>query len=386
MIEAICICLQSEEERNQKENSQNIDNGLKKQKVEMDKELKLLLLGTGESGKSTFIKQMRIIHGQGYNEQDQLMHRKIIKKNIITSMQALCNAMEMLFISYEHEINAVQHSKLVKSIEIDTSVLRGKSKQDAEDLFTIPVAEAIISLWNDRGIKECYDRRREYQLTDSAKYFFDSLSSIIQPSYVPSLQDILRSRVPTEGILEYVFRLERVDFRLIDVGGQRKERRKWIHCFEHVTSIIFLSALSEYDLVLQENCTQLGALKEGLEKGENRMEESLHLFRTIICYPWFQRASIIIFLNKTDVFEEKILCSNLSDYFPEYQGDPHNALEARDFILAMFRDNNRLVENEQPKPIYSHFTCATDTENILFVFNSVRDHILHTHLREFNLV
>lgn len=52
----------------------------------------------------------------------------------------------------------------------------------------------------------------------------------------------------------------------------------------------------------------------------------------------------------------------------------------------MFRDNNRLVENEQPKPIYSHFTCATDTENILFVFNSVRDHILHTHLREFNLV
>ena len=66
-----------------------------------------------------------------------------------------------------------------------------------------------------------------------------------------------RSRVPTEGIYEYVFCLERVDFRIIDVGGQRRERRKWIHCFEHVTSIIFLSALSEYDLVLQENSTQV---------------------------------------------------------------------------------------------------------------------------------
>ena len=41
------------------------------------------------------------------------------------------------------------------------------------------------------------------------------------------------------------------------MGGQRKERRKWIQCFEHVTSIIFLSALSEYDLVLQESSNQV---------------------------------------------------------------------------------------------------------------------------------
>jgi hypothetical protein len=41
--------------------------------------------------------------------------------------------------------------------------------------------------------------------------------------------------------------------RLVDVGGQRSERRKWIHCFERVTSIIFLVALSEYDQVLYES-------------------------------------------------------------------------------------------------------------------------------------
>lgn len=40
--------------------------------------------------------------------------------------------------------------------------------------------------------------------------------------------------------------------RMVDVGGQRSERRKWIHCFESVTSIIFLVALSEYDQVLAE--------------------------------------------------------------------------------------------------------------------------------------
>jgi len=41
--------------------------------------------------------------------------------------------------------------------------------------------------------------------------------------------------------------------RMVDVGGQRSERKKWIHCFENVTSIIFLAALSEYDQVLYES-------------------------------------------------------------------------------------------------------------------------------------
>ena len=40
---------------------------------------------------------------------------------------------------------------------------------------------------------------------------------------------------------------------MVDVGGQRSERRKWIHCFENVTSIMFLVALSEYDQVLVES-------------------------------------------------------------------------------------------------------------------------------------
>ena len=67
----------------------------------------IFLLGTGESGKSTFIKQMRIIHGQGFNSEDQMMYRGIIKKNIISSMNTLVSAMDMLYISYEHEVTTV---------------------------------------------------------------------------------------------------------------------------------------------------------------------------------------------------------------------------------------------------------------------------------------
>lgn len=89
---------------------------------------------------------------------------------------------------------------------------------------------------------------------------------------------------------------------------KRSERRKWIHCFENVTSIIFLVALSEYDQVLVES------------ENENRMEESKALFRTLVTYPWFEHSSIILFLNKTDIMEEKIAYSHLADYFPDFSG------------------------------------------------------------------
>uniref|UniRef100_A0A8D0E0E9 Guanine nucleotide-binding protein subunit alpha n=1 Tax=Salvator merianae TaxID=96440 RepID=A0A8D0E0E9_SALMN len=156
---------------------------------------------------------------------------------------------------------------------------------------------------------------------------------------------------------------------MVDVGGQRSERRKWIHCFESVTSIIFLVALSEYDQVLAES------------DNVNRLEESKALFKTIITYPWFQNSSIILFLNKKDLLEEKIVYSHLNTYFPEFKGRKRDVTAAREFILKLYQDQNP----DKEKTIYSHFTCATDTENIRFVFAAVKDTILQLNLKEFNL-
>lgn len=155
----------------------------------------------------------------------------------------------------------------------------------------ITFVDLIEILWQNKCIQDCYLRRREYQLSDSTHYYLSNISRIKEADYVPTLQDILRVRVPTSGIVEYPFDLDRIIFRMVDVGGQRSERRKWIHCFENVTSIIFLVALSEYDQVLVES------------DNENRMEESKALFRCIISYQWFANKSIILFLNKKDLLE-----------------------------------------------------------------------------------
>ncbi|XP_034547804.1 LOW QUALITY PROTEIN: guanine nucleotide-binding protein subunit alpha-14-like [Notolabrus celidotus] len=350
----LCFCGGQGEQRINEE----IEKQLRRDKKDSRRELKLLLLGTGESGKSTFIKQMRIIHGGGYTDEDKRSYAKLVYQNIYTSMQAMVRAMEALNIAFTESSNQ-SHANSVLEVEVDK----------VEDMDQ-SLAAAVRSLWNDPGIQECYNRRREYQLSDSTKYYLTDLDRISQPSYIPDLQDILRVRVPTTGIIEYPFDMENVIFRMVDVGGQRSERRKWIHCFENVTSIIFLVALSEYDQVLAE-CDN-----------ENRMEESKALFKTIITYPWFQRSSVILFLNKTDILKEKILYSHLASYFPEFTGPQQDVTSAQDFILKMYQEQNP----DKDKTMYPHFTCATDTENIRFVFVAVKDTILRHNLKEFNLV
>lgn len=352
------LCCRSEEYIEQNRINKEIEKQLKRDKKDARREFKLLLLGTGESGKSTFIKQMRIIHGTGYSDDERRTFIKLVYQNIYMAILTMIRALENLKISYANPSNQA-HADALRDVDYE-------SVTTMEPQHVV----AIRSLWDDAGIKECYNRRREYQLTDSARYYLDNLDRISQSDYLPTLQDILRVRVPTTGIVEYPFDLNSTIFRMVDVGGQRSERRKWIHCFESVTSIMFLVALSEYDQVLVES------------DNENRMEESKALFRTIITYPWFQRSSVMLFLNKKDLLEEKIMQSHLIDYFPEYDGPQRDPDCARDFILRMFVELNP----DPHKIIYSHFTCATDTENIRFVFAAVKDTILQLNLAEYNLV
>jgi len=156
---------------------------------------------------------------------------------------------------------------------------------------------------------------------------------------------------------------------MFDVGGQRSERKKWIHCFENVTAIVFLVAISEYDQLLLEDETV------------NRMQEALTLFDSICNSRWFVKTSIILFLNKIDRFKEKLPISPMRNYFPDYEGGD-NYDEASKYILDRFVDLNMT----DTKQIYTHFTCATDTSQVKFVMAAVGDIIIQANLRECGLL
>lgn len=353
----------SDPDRAAKRRNEEIERVLNRDKKNARRELKLLLLGAGESGKSTFIKQMRIIHGAGYTSEDRKGFRILVFENVHKVIRTLCEQMDNLQIEYDLEINADEYADQILDID-----------PESVTVLTPENVTAIKALWADEGVQKCYDRKREFQLADSCAYYLNDIDRLALPDYIPTEQDVLRVRVPTTGISEYPFDMDRVIFRMVDVGGQRSERRKWIHCFENVTSIMFLAALSEYDQYLFESTK------------ENRMQESQALFRTIITYPWFQQSSVILFLNKKDLLDEKIQRSHIKDYFAQFEGERGNAEQAKEFILRMYLSLNPQPEQGDAKTIYSHYTQATDTENIRFVFAAVKDTILQLNLKEYNLV
>jgi len=128
--------------------------------------------------------------------------------------------------------------------------------------------------------------------------------------------------------------LETTPYSMFDVGGQRDERRKWIQCFNDVTAIIFVTACSSYNMVLREDPSQ------------NRLRESLDLFKSIWNNRWLRTISVILFLNKQvcnsgekfefqrdsrmnnslinvcsqDLLAEKVRAgkSRLDEYFPDF--------------------------------------------------------------------
>lgn len=218
------------------------------------------------------------------------------------------------------------------SVRIHVKSILSYVELDARQVQLPPdLSNAIVALWADTGVQQAYRRSNEYQLNDSAAYYFNAISRIAGVAYTPTQEDVLRARVRTTGIIETSFHYKNVVFRMFDVGGQRSERRKWIQCFDDVTAVLFVSALSGYDMKLYE------------DQAINRVHESLTLFDAICNNRFFTSTSMILFLNKTDLFRKKLQNFPLEQYFPDYNGPKDNAEVAQEFILNMFLKANKVM-------------------------------------------
>ncbi len=310
-----------------KKRSKLIEKELKKSGKILKSTIKLLLLGTGESGKSTVVKQMRLIHTSRFTLKERLEKVNDIKSNIRDSILSILDAMEMFNIKFENE-NLKESCEFIyenihmfllnttssSSISITNNKLKdlnntNRKLSNTTDNVINKIWNCIDELWNDLNVKKCAKRGNEFHLIDSAQYFLDRINVIRHKDYVPDDQDILRCRVLTTGILETQFFVKQVNFHIFDVGGQRDQRKKWIQCFNQVTAIIFVVDISSFNMTIRED----GKV--------NRLIESLESFRQIWINRYLYHISIILFLNKYDIFVDKILNQNfkLEDYFPEFK-------------------------------------------------------------------
>jgi len=340
--------------------SRELDKIIRADEKKMSKEVKLLLLGAGESGKSTVLKQMKLIYAQGFSKSEKLEWKPVVFQNIVQSFRLIFDAMNEMDIKFENPEN----EKNMAHIMVDYEMI-------ADEPLPEDYLEPVKKLWVDEGVKAAIAKGNEYALHDNLEYFCSDLDRVWDKNYVPTDQDLLRSRLRTTGITETIFDLGQLTYRMFDVGGQRSERKKWIHCFENVNCLLFLVAISGYDQYLVE------------DKDGNQMNEALMLWESIANSHWFTKSALILFLNKMDLFKEKLERSPITNHgFTDYHGPPDDWKLASKYFMDKFRALNRNPEKE----IYGHFTNATDTNLLKITMGSVQDMIIQRNLKQLILV
>ncbi|OAL20998.1 hypothetical protein AYO22_08418 [Fonsecaea multimorphosa] len=339
--------------------------------------------GAGDSGKSTVLKQLKLINGGGYSGEDRWYFKGVIFANMVRSMQAILEAMDVFEIPFANP-----------TVDRHATTIFAQTQRTAPAELSPEVYLAIRVLWADGGVQECFSRCSEFQVCDSAQYtppdrmaynsYFDAIDRIASPNFLPNDQDILRSRHKTTGVAEFSFTSSKSPkdtgtlYRVIDVGGQRSERKKWMHFFEGVDLVLFLVALSEYDQTLYED----GSV--------NRLQEAVDLFRSV-CYesPWFRgNTAVKVVFNKTDLFRDKLRRSPLEVYFPDYQASitmsvvtdmawliPSKPIGGSDYAAACRYISDKFtmwppaghLQTRRP----DSFICATDTAQVRMLMDSV---------------
>ncbi|WCJ29295.1 Guanine nucleotide-binding protein alpha-1 subunit [Euphorbia peplus] len=272
---------------------------------------KLLLLGAGDSGKSTIFKQIKLLFQSGFDEGELKSYVSVIHANIYQTIKMLYDGSKELA---QNEADATKYviSSDNKDIGEKLSEIGGRLNYPS---LSKDLAREIEILWKDAAIQETHARGNELQVPDCANYFMENLQRLSDSNYVPTKDDVLYARVRTTGVVEIQFspvgenKKSGEVYRLFDVGGQRNERRKWIHLFDGVTAVIFCAAISEYDQTLFE------------DENKNRMIETKELFEWVLKQPCFEKTSFMLFLNKFDIFEKKILKVplNVCEWYKDYQ-------------------------------------------------------------------
>lgn len=321
----------------------------------------MCVIGTGDSGKTTFLKQLKRLYKDGFTKAELEQYRWVIPQgNLLVPMQTLAR-----------HVGARDG--------VSKSLRRSCTKLLEHDALTEASAALVAALWRASEVQRAWRDRAQLglQLPSQAAYFFAHAERIAAPEWTPTQEDVLRAKLKTTGINEVCFEERGSQFSVVDVGGQRSERRKWLHCFDGVTCVLFLAALDDYDQCLEE------------DPNTNRLDESLRLFAEVTGSRFFtQRVSWILFLNKDDLFRAKLAHHPLHEHCRDFS-TPHAPDADPDAYYAAALQYIKLKYRAHFKgagTLYEPYvTCAVDTENCKRVAAAVLDTVLRNALADADL-
>ena len=315
---------------------------------------KILVLGIDGVGKSTLFKQMKIIYPSHKainnkdkeNAQEKEKAKSTIRISMINAMSTLVSRGIMhhrdfpeTFTepaypeAYEiHDLNVeddYKHTTCVVNIKDAIKMVVDYWKDDPDDETDehwVKVGNHIHALWKQQWIQDIFHQHRLlFHLPSNMDYFFDKVRDCMAPNYQVNDEDYLKMMLTTTSYDQYEFvnpwirsnslnsnsnisKLSQI--RLMDFGGRRHFRKRWVHHFDLVSTLIYVCALDHY-------CHML-SVGDNINGRKNAMWESLDLFHCILDGKWFRNVytPIAIFLTREGLFRQCILLGyQLKDCF-----------------------------------------------------------------------
>ena len=318
----------------------------------------ILVLGTPGSGKSTVMRQFRILYGDGFSSSERASGLSVIASNVMESISSCIETIDQGEIESKYPKTLALSNLLKSTAEGEANGAEPQPKGKARELLKL--AEEI---WCDENLQDRF-KDQIYdcgvRITDADGYFLKRIKEMNSPSYIPTDDDLLHMRRATDGVEEFKFTYRSCDFTVIDVGGCKAERCKWINLFSRANMIIYCAPLVDYSLTLEDDAN------------ENSMVESLNVFESVVNLTYFQDTPLLLFLNKKDLLSKKVKAVSLMDHFPDYKGPDDNPHEIVGYIKSKFLHKIK----DKARPMKVHIICATNTRDVKKAFEISLDWVL----------
>ncbi|PVF93835.1 G-alpha-domain-containing protein [Serendipita vermifera] len=265
--------------------------------------------------------------------------------------------------------------KATKGTEAVNEPMRVRLDIQEVDAVLEACRDDMIALWKDAVVREIL-HRRDVRLEEGPGFFLHDIERITQLGYVPSQEDVLRARIRTVGVQEYIFLLENGpdkgrEWKIYDCGGARNQRHAWP--FFDDCHLIFLAPISCFDQVLAE------------DRRVNRLEDSMQLWKGVCSSKLLQKSEMILFLNKCDILKAKLASGiQFVDWVPKYDA-PNTTEGVTSYLKGKFRAIQK-AHSPAPRVFYCHLTAVTDARSTVKILGSVQELVARAQLHNVSLL
>ncbi|KAI8913307.1 G-protein alpha subunit-domain-containing protein [Gorgonomyces haynaldii] len=290
--------------RQKQKRSKEIDAWLKAEGKKLDPQnhLILLLLGPSDSGKSTVLKQMTLLHGKGFTKEMKRESAGEIQRFIMQATRKIVGYL-------------LQQDPLWDSSELETTV---REFMDSEDNTLTEARGYIEKMLQSTLFKSALEKMDDIGVEQCASYFILKYAEIMQQDFLPTDNDMLQMRKKTEHISETVFEIDDKFWHIVDVAGQKSKRSRWTSYMERkATGVLYVFACSAYNQYLEEQPDTL------------RIVDAIQLYTSLVSDKLLNLNSIIVLFNKFDQLDEKIAKYPISKYLKNYTGFWSQSRQAR---------------------------------------------------------